>query len=156
MADDYLAWPRDRAEALAKSTRAKDSAGQTWWDTRGTRTERSARYKVVATWMTPEVIRATARVLQLRDGLSAEATKALVAEADRRGSDDRDGRDRSSRRIGRDSTRLAGLSGPIRGGKGIDGSGRRDRHARACETCARSAASTGETTPTTVSGWSSR
>src|SRR5688572_14941650 len=35
--------------------------------------------------MTPEVIRATARVLQLRTGLSAEATKALVAEAERPG-----------------------------------------------------------------------
>jgi hypothetical protein len=84
-ADAYLTWPQDRAEALARSTRAKDSAGQIWWDTRGTRTERSVRYTVVATWMTPEVIRATARVLQLREGLSAEATKALVAEADRPG-----------------------------------------------------------------------
>jgi hypothetical protein len=78
----YLSWPRDRAEALAKSTRARDSAGQTWWDTRGTRTERSARYDVVATWMTPDVIQATARTLQLREGLSAEATKALVAAAE--------------------------------------------------------------------------
>jgi hypothetical protein len=84
-ADAFLTWPRDRAEALAKGTRAKDNAGKIWWDTRGTRTERSARYDVVATWMTPEVIRATARVLQLRTGLSAEATKALVAEAERPG-----------------------------------------------------------------------
>ena len=84
-ADGYLTWPGDRAEALAKSTRARDNAGKIWWDTRGVRTERSARYDVAATWMTPEVIRATARVLQLREGLSAEATKALVEEADRPG-----------------------------------------------------------------------
>jgi hypothetical protein len=81
----YLSWPRDRAEAVAKSTRARDNAGKVWWDTRGTRTERSSRYDVVATWMTPEVIQATARTLQLREGLSAEATKALVAAADHPG-----------------------------------------------------------------------
>lgn len=80
--DSYLTWPHDRAETVARSTRSRDSAGQSWWDTRGTRTERSMRYKVVATWMTPEVVRATARVLQLRTSLSADAAKALVAEAD--------------------------------------------------------------------------
>jgi hypothetical protein len=83
--DEYLSWPRDRAETVAKSTRLRDSAGNTWWDTRGTRTDRSSRYTVAATWMTSEVIQATARTLQLREGLSAEATKALVAEADRPG-----------------------------------------------------------------------
>ena len=84
-ADDYLTWSSDRAETVAKSTRVKDSAGQSWWDTRGRRTERSMKYDVVATWMTPEVIQASARIFQLRDGLSAEATKALVAEADKPG-----------------------------------------------------------------------
>jgi hypothetical protein len=34
-ADDYLTWSSDRAETVAKSTRVKDSAGQSWWDTRG-------------------------------------------------------------------------------------------------------------------------
>ena len=83
--DSYLSWPHDRAEALARSTRSRDSAGQSWWDTRGTKTERSLRYKVAATWMTPEVVRATARVLQLRASLTADGAKALVAEADREG-----------------------------------------------------------------------
>jgi hypothetical protein len=84
-ADDYLTWSSDRAATVAKSTRVKDSAGQSWWDTRGRRTERSMKYDVVATWMTPEVIQASARIFQIRDGLSAEATKALVAEADKPG-----------------------------------------------------------------------
>jgi hypothetical protein len=120
-ADDYLAWPRDRAEALASSTRSRDSAGQSWWDTRGTKTERSLKYKVVATWMTPEVIRATARLLQLRDGLSAEATRALVAEADRPGE--------TTVMVDIDPHEGSGVIpldwqaylGPYAGGKGIDG-----------------------------------
>jgi hypothetical protein len=82
--DGYLTWPRDRAETVAKSTRSQDSAGQTWWDTRGTRTERSVRYKVVATWMTPDVIQGTARLFQLREGLSNDATKTLVSQVDLR------------------------------------------------------------------------
>lgn len=120
-ADAYLTWPGDRAEALAKSTRVKDNAGKIWWDTRGVRTERSARYTVVATWMTPEVIRATARVLQLRTGLSAEATKALVAEADRPG--------QTIVMIEIDPHEGSGVIpldwqaylGPYAGGKGVDG-----------------------------------
>jgi hypothetical protein len=40
---------------------------------------------VAATWITPEVIRSTARVLQLRGALTGEAAKTLVAEAERPG-----------------------------------------------------------------------
>jgi hypothetical protein len=119
--DSYLSWPHDRAEALARSTRSRDSAGQSWWDTRGTKTERSLRYKVVATWMTPEVVRATARVLQLRTSLSADAAKALVTEADREGE--------TTIMIDIDPHEGSGVIpldwqawlGPYAGGKGIDG-----------------------------------
>jgi hypothetical protein len=82
-ADDYLTWSSDRAETVAKSTRVKDSAGQSWWDTRGRRTERSMKYDVVATWMTPEVIQASARIFQIRDGLSAEATGLMALTCSR-------------------------------------------------------------------------
>lgn len=119
--DSYLSWPSDRAEALARSTRSRDSAGQSWWDTRGTKTERSLRYKVVATWMTPEVVRATARVLQLRTSLTADAAKALVGEADRAGE--------TTIMIDIDPHEGSGVIpldwqawlGPYAGGKGIDG-----------------------------------
>src|SRR5690606_34086712 len=38
-------------------------------------------YKLAATWLTPDVIRAGARLLQLRSRLSDAETRALVAEA---------------------------------------------------------------------------
>jgi hypothetical protein len=52
------------------------------WSFRGLHTERAVNYKLRATWLTPEVMRASARVEQIRSRLSEEATKALVAEAE--------------------------------------------------------------------------
>jgi len=48
-------------------------------------TEHSYNYKLRATWLTPEVIRATARLAQIRSWLSVEETRALVAEAEAAG-----------------------------------------------------------------------
>jgi hypothetical protein len=53
-----------------------------WLDTRILTTERSYNYKLAATWLTPDVIRATARLEQLCRHLDAEAARRLVAEAD--------------------------------------------------------------------------
>ncbi len=52
------------------------------FDLRVRHTEKSYNYKLRATWLTPEVIRATARMKQLRDGLSDARTRALTGEAD--------------------------------------------------------------------------
>jgi hypothetical protein len=49
------------------------------------RAERSYNYKLRATLMTPEVIRATARLTQLSNGLTTDEAMALVREAEAAG-----------------------------------------------------------------------
>ena len=80
----YLSWPPDRAEAVI---RAMDQDGRVggFFDTRILSTNRSYNYKMLATWLTPEVIRAGARMAQLEGFLSDEATKQLVSEAESAG-----------------------------------------------------------------------
>lgn len=80
-ADAYLAWTASHAEAVGRSSYKPGRVGGLF-DTRMLKTERSYNYKLVATWLTPDVIRATARLNQLRSRLSEEATRALVAEAE--------------------------------------------------------------------------
>jgi hypothetical protein len=80
-ADTFLTWPRQQAEAIGRATRVDGRVGG-FLDLRVTRTERSYNYKLRATLMTPEVIRATARLAQLSDGLSDSETEALVKEAE--------------------------------------------------------------------------
>lgn len=53
-----------------------------WFDTRLLKTERSYNYKLAATWLTPDVVRATARLQQLQRRLSAPAAQQLVDQAD--------------------------------------------------------------------------
>ena len=79
--DAYLSWTSDQATRIGKSMRADGRVGGRF-DFRVIHTERSYNYKLRATWLTPEVIRATARLEQLRLHLSDEQTKALVAEAE--------------------------------------------------------------------------
>lgn len=80
----YLSWPADRAEAVI---RAMDQDGRVggFFDTRILSTNRSYNYKLSATWLTPEVIRAGARMAQLDGFLSDEATQQLVSEAEAAG-----------------------------------------------------------------------
>jgi hypothetical protein len=82
--DSYLSWSADRAESIAKSTRQSGKVGSRN-SIRLLKTERAVNYKMIATWLTPDVIRATARWLQLRNRLSADQTRALVAEAEAAG-----------------------------------------------------------------------
>lgn len=82
--DAYLSWTADQAEAIAKSTRRTGRVGA-YNSIRLLKTERAINYKLIATWYTPDVIRATARWLQLRNRLSADQTRALVAEAEAAG-----------------------------------------------------------------------
>jgi len=82
--ETYLQWSLKQAEEIAKSTRINGRVGG-FWDTRVVHTESSYNFKLRATWFTPEVIRATARYLQLRQGLADAAARALVEEAEAAG-----------------------------------------------------------------------
>ncbi|HLG15334.1 MAG TPA: hypothetical protein VJH03_12645 [Blastocatellia bacterium] len=80
-AEPYLTWTADQALKTGKAMVATGRVGGVW-DTRVVHTESAINYKLRATWLTPEVIRAAARLEQLRSRLSDEQTRALVDEAD--------------------------------------------------------------------------
>ena len=79
--DDYLTWSARQAETVGTSAYRRGRVGG-FFDGRMLKTERSYNYKLAATWLTPEVIRATARLVQLRSRLSNDETRALVADAE--------------------------------------------------------------------------
>ena len=80
----FLSWSAKHAEAVI---RAMDKDGRVggFFDTRILSTNRSYNYKLSATWLTPEVIRAGARMAQLDGYLSDDATRQLVSEAEAAG-----------------------------------------------------------------------
>ena len=82
--ESYLGWSFARAEGAGKQARVSGRVGG-WLDARVIHTERSFNFKLRATWFTPDVIRASARLAQLRNGASAEAARAMVAEAEAAG-----------------------------------------------------------------------
>ncbi|HEX6163515.1 MAG TPA: hypothetical protein VFZ31_09125 [Vicinamibacterales bacterium] len=105
----WLQWSASRAQAVGKAAYVQGRVGGIF-DTRLLKTERSYNYKLAATWMTPDVIRAAARTAQLSERLTDDQTRALVAEAEKAGDtvvmveiDPREGRE-SFRRIGRRSS----------------------------------------------------
>ena len=78
----YLTWTSAQAQQIGRSTRVSGRVGSG----QGLiHTERAHNYKLRATWLTAEVIRATARLVQLSDGLSNEQTETLVREAEAAG-----------------------------------------------------------------------
>lgn len=79
--DDYLSWSDKQAEAVGLQAYHKGRVGGVF-DMRVLKTDRAYNYKLAATWLTPEVIRATARLVQLRGRLSEADTRALVKEAE--------------------------------------------------------------------------
>ena len=82
--DAWLQWPASRAQAIGKAAYVQGRVGGIF-DTRLLKTERSYNYKLAATWMTPDVIRASARVAQLSERLTDDQTRALVVEAEKAG-----------------------------------------------------------------------
>lgn len=82
--DDYLTWTKAEATRIGTEMRKADSVGNRF-SVRGLKTDRAVNYKLRVTWLTPEVIRATARLLQVSERLTADETRALVAEADAAG-----------------------------------------------------------------------
>ena len=80
----YLNWTISQAKKIGKSMRAKGKVGSSF-DGRWLSTNRAINYKLRATLLTPEVIRATARIEQIRNRLTDEQTQKLVAEAEEAG-----------------------------------------------------------------------
>lgn len=80
--EEYLTWSADQAVNIGKSWRVNGRVGGAF-DLRVIHTEHSYNYKLRATLLTPEVIRATARLEQIRLHLTDEQTRALVEEAER-------------------------------------------------------------------------
>ncbi len=81
--DGYLSWPAERLKPIGLAMRAQGRVGGVF-DLRVRGTDRSINYKLRATWLTPEVIRASARLHQLRNGLDESTTRQLVSEAESR------------------------------------------------------------------------
>jgi len=79
--DAWLSWAAPRAEAIGRAAYVQGRVGG-FFDTRLLKTERSYNYKLAATWMTGDVIRATARLQQIGQRLSDAEAMALVAEAE--------------------------------------------------------------------------
>ncbi len=77
--EEYSSWSAKQAKELALAMRYKGrvKAGQRW-----IHTERAFNYEVRATWFTPDVIRAVARLEQIGNRLTDDLTKAFVTEAE--------------------------------------------------------------------------
>lgn len=82
--DAYLSWSAKQAETVGQQSYQKGRVGSAF-DLRLLKTDRAYNYKLAATWLTPDVIRATARLAQLRDRLSEGDTRALVKGGRRAG-----------------------------------------------------------------------
>jgi hypothetical protein len=80
--EEYLSWTAEQANNFGKSWRANGRVGGVL-DLRVLHTEHSYNYKLRATLMSPEVIRASARLEQLRLRLTDAQTRELVVEAER-------------------------------------------------------------------------
>ena len=80
--DSYLSWSDQYCLGIGKAMMAKGRVGGFYWGLRVRHTERSYNYKLRATWFTPDVIRASARLEQRRNRLSEEQTRILVSEAE--------------------------------------------------------------------------
>ncbi len=79
--DAFLAWSRSDATEIVSNMRRTDSVGNRM-SFRGLKTDRAISYKMRATWLTPDVIRATARAIQLDERLSPAEARRLIAEAE--------------------------------------------------------------------------
>ncbi len=77
----YLSWNAERATQIGEQMRQKGNVGNSF-TMRGLNTQRAINYKLRATLMTPEMIRASARLQQIRDRLTDDQTRKLVKEAE--------------------------------------------------------------------------
>lgn len=82
--NEFLRLDAKRASTTGLSMRVNGEVGRNF-DLRVISTDRSINYKLRATWMTPEAIRACARLEQLSKGLTDAEAVRLAAEAERAG-----------------------------------------------------------------------
>jgi hypothetical protein len=82
--DSYLSWSPTHAQSIGEAAYKKGRVGGLF-DGRLLKTERAYNYKLAATLLAPSVIRASARLVQLRSRLTEEQTRALVTEAESTG-----------------------------------------------------------------------
>jgi hypothetical protein len=78
---EFLHWDLKKAHSIALSGRFSSTVGSRG-GRRGLHTERSVNYKLRATWFTPDVIRADARLAQLANHYSDEDTLQMVSAAE--------------------------------------------------------------------------
>ena len=74
----YLTWSAKDAESIGKAMYQTGRVGR-FLDLRVLKTDRAYNYKLAATWLTPDVIKATARLQQLTRRLPEAETRQLVA-----------------------------------------------------------------------------
>jgi hypothetical protein len=74
----WHAWSAAQAESIGRSGIAR---GRVAGGRRLLNTERAYSYKLAATWFTPDVIHAAARLLQLRNRFTGAQVEALIADA---------------------------------------------------------------------------
>lgn len=78
---NYLSWSEKQASQYGAAWRETGRVGG-FFDNRILSTDKAYNYKLRATLMSPEVVRAAARREQLRNGLTEDETRKLVAEAE--------------------------------------------------------------------------
>ncbi len=79
--ESYLTWNQQQLLAIGKGMRVDGRVGG-FWDLRVRHTEKSYNFKLRATWLTPDVIRASARYNQIKNRLTTDQTSTIVAEAE--------------------------------------------------------------------------
>ena len=79
---NYVSWSDKQTLQLGEIWREKGRIGG-FFDNRITSTDKAFNYKLRATLMSPELIRAAARREQLRNGLTEAEMRKLVAEAEK-------------------------------------------------------------------------
>jgi hypothetical protein len=80
----WTTWSAAQAETIGKSMYVQGRVGNRA-TMRLLKTERAVNYKLAATWLTPDVICAAARLLQLRSRLTDAEALELVDEARKAG-----------------------------------------------------------------------
>jgi len=76
--DNFLTWDAKQAKKLVLAGRVMGQVGKTF-DLRIRSTDRSYNFKLRATWLTPQIIQALARLEQISKSLTAAETRKLVA-----------------------------------------------------------------------------
>ena len=78
--EPWLEWSAEEARARGRGRVTGRVGG--FWGIRGLHTERAMNYELRVTWLTPDVIRASARLRQLRDRATRDDAMAWVRDAE--------------------------------------------------------------------------